>query len=160
MENLSKKPYRFLTTRNLVALGFWAVSVTFYVLGLCYPLMSTKYPAEPEDGKPSVGRDTKGGQTGDRDERVAGIVHRAFNDKTVRCVAVVRQVILALVLVLQFEKFELYGIKYAAGLSRTDSIVGVVAPFRQLPQAGQIACGLVPAGAGREQEEAEGGEGM
>ena len=43
MENLSKKPYRFLTTRNLVAAGFLAVSVTFYVLGLCYPLMSTKY---------------------------------------------------------------------------------------------------------------------
>ena len=30
-------------TRNLVAAGFWILSVTFYVLGLCYPLMSTKY---------------------------------------------------------------------------------------------------------------------
>ena len=43
MENLSKNKYRFLTKRNLLAAGFLAVSVTFYVLGLCYPLMSTKY---------------------------------------------------------------------------------------------------------------------
>ena len=27
----------------LVALAFLAASVTFYILGLCYPLMSTKY---------------------------------------------------------------------------------------------------------------------
>ena len=30
-------------TRNLVAAGFLTVSVVFYVLGLWYPLMSTKY---------------------------------------------------------------------------------------------------------------------
>lgn len=34
---------RTIKTRDLVAAGFWVLSVTFYVLGLCYPLMSTKY---------------------------------------------------------------------------------------------------------------------
>ena len=43
MEIPLKKPYKFLTTRNLVATGLLAVSIAFYVLGLTYPLMSTKY---------------------------------------------------------------------------------------------------------------------
>ena len=43
MEIPLKKPYKFLTTRNLVATGLLVVSIAFYVLGLTYPLMSTKY---------------------------------------------------------------------------------------------------------------------
>ncbi len=43
MEIIRKDPYRFLTPRNLVAAGFLTASVAFYVLGLIYPLMSTKY---------------------------------------------------------------------------------------------------------------------
>ncbi|MBR5018483.1 MAG: paraquat-inducible protein A [Bacteroidales bacterium] len=43
MEIPIKKQYKFLTTRNLVATGFLVASIVFYVLGLIYPLMSTKY---------------------------------------------------------------------------------------------------------------------
>ncbi len=43
MEIDLKNKYKFLTARNLVAAGFWAASVTFYVMGLIWPLMSTKY---------------------------------------------------------------------------------------------------------------------
>ena len=43
MEIPIKKQYKFLTTRNLVATGFLVASIVFYVLGLTYPLMSTKY---------------------------------------------------------------------------------------------------------------------
>jgi len=38
-----KKTYKFLTKRNVVATAFLAISVVCYVLGLIYPLMSTKY---------------------------------------------------------------------------------------------------------------------
>ena len=43
MEIPLKKPYKFLTTRNLAVAGILAASIAFYVLGLIYPLMSTKY---------------------------------------------------------------------------------------------------------------------
>ena len=43
MEIPLKKPYKFLTSRNLAAVAFLTASVVFYILGLCYPLMSTKY---------------------------------------------------------------------------------------------------------------------
>ena len=43
MEIPLKNQYRFLTTRNVVATAFLVMSVLFYILGLCYPLMSTKY---------------------------------------------------------------------------------------------------------------------
>ena len=43
MEVLPVKQHRSLQTREYVALAFLAASVTFYILGLCYPLMSTKY---------------------------------------------------------------------------------------------------------------------
>jgi uncharacterized paraquat-inducible protein A len=38
-----KKTYKFFTKRNVVATAFLAISVVCYVLGLIYPLMSTKY---------------------------------------------------------------------------------------------------------------------
>lgn len=43
MEIPPKKTYKFLTKRNVVATAFLAISVVCYVLGLIYPLMSTKY---------------------------------------------------------------------------------------------------------------------
>ena len=43
MEVLPVKQHRSLQTREYVALAFLAASITFYILGLCYPLMSTKY---------------------------------------------------------------------------------------------------------------------
>ena len=43
MEIPLKKPYKFLTARNLAVAGILAASIAFYVLGLIYPLMSTKY---------------------------------------------------------------------------------------------------------------------
>lgn len=43
MEIPLKKPNKFLTSRNLAAVAFLTASVVFYILGLCYPLMSTKY---------------------------------------------------------------------------------------------------------------------
>jgi uncharacterized paraquat-inducible protein A len=35
--------YKFWQTRNVIAAVFWIASVTFYILGLIYPLMSTQY---------------------------------------------------------------------------------------------------------------------
>lgn len=43
MEIPPKKTYKFLTKRNVVATVFLVISVVCYVLGLIYPLMSTKY---------------------------------------------------------------------------------------------------------------------
>ena len=43
MEIPPKKTYKFLTKRNVMATVFLVISVVCYVLGLIYPLMSTKY---------------------------------------------------------------------------------------------------------------------
>ena len=43
MEVLPVKQPRSLQTREYIALAFLVASITLYILGLCYPLMSTKY---------------------------------------------------------------------------------------------------------------------